>query len=99
MKKNPTHSKQKDNENTVEITTHNLREQDKEMYVLSRWAALFDAIDLIADTAADKNIPFDSLELNPLKIRDYVDSTSDIVMRKLLQEREELNTSLENRAM
>lgn len=86
-------------EEDVQVRTHNLREQDKEMYVLSRWAALFEAIDLIADTAAEKNIPFDNLELNPLKIRDYVDSTSDIVMRKLLQERQDTAVAkLENSA-
>lgn len=73
----------------VEVKVHALREDEKELYILSRWAALFDAIDMIADTAEEKNIPFDTVNLNPLDIRDYVDATSDIVMRKLLQEKQE----------
>lgn len=77
-------------EEAVEVRVHNLPEQEKELYILSRWAALFDAVDMIADTAAEKNIPFERVNLNPLDIRDYVDATSDIVMRKLLTEKEEM---------
>ncbi len=86
----PRKKQEKDTElEEIEVKVHSLREEEKELYILSRWAALFDAIDMIADTAEEKNIPFETVNLNPLDIRDYVDATSDIVMRKLLQEQQD----------
>lgn len=60
---------------------------NKELYSLSRWAALYESINMIADKAEEKKVSFENVELKPLKILEYVDSTSDIIMRKLLVEK------------
>lgn len=60
---------------------------NKDIYSLARWAALFESINMIADKAEEKQVAFEKIELKPLKILEYVDSTSDIIMRKLLEEK------------
>jgi len=62
--------------------------ENKELYSLSRWAALYESVNMIADKAEEKRMSFDRLELKPLKILEYVDASSDIIMRKLLEEKE-----------
>lgn len=73
-------------ENDIVIKTTSLKDGEKDIYTLSRWAALFESVNMIADKAEEKKLNFDSIELKPLKILEYVDSTSDIIMRKLLEE-------------
>ena len=48
-----------------EIFTHS---KNKKLYTLSRWAALYESINMIADKAEEKKIPFEDIELKPLKI-------------------------------
>ena len=64
-----------------------LIKNNKELYELARWAALYESINMIADKAEEKKVSFEKIELKPLKILEYVDSTSDIIMRKLLNEK------------
>lgn len=73
------------------IKTDNVFTQkpDRKLYALSRWAALYESVNMIADKADERKINFDKLELKPLKILEYVDAMSDIIMRKLLQEKAE----------
>lgn len=73
-------------ENNIVINTSSIKEGEKDIYALSRWAALYESVNMIADKAEEKKLNFDSIELKPLKILEYVDSTSDIIMRKLLEE-------------
>ena len=47
----------------------------------ARWIALYEAINYLADKAEDKGIKFDTLDLKPLKILDYIESTQDIILR------------------
>lgn len=75
-----------DTEDTIKIVTP-LIENNKEIYSLSRWAALFESVNMIADKAEEKQVSFEKIELKPLKILEYIDSTSDIIMRKLLDEK------------
>lgn len=78
-------------ENDIILGT-SLNKRDKKLYALSRWAALYDAINMIADKTEEKNISFERVELKPLKILEYVDATSDIIMRKLLEEKKSIKS-------
>lgn len=73
-------------EENINITTP-LIENNKEIYSLARWAALYESINMIADKAEERKVSFERIELKPLKILEYIDSTSDIIMRKLLEEK------------
>lgn len=56
-----------DTEDTIKIVTP-LIENNKEIYSLSRWAALFESVNMIADKAEEKQVSFEKIELKPLKI-------------------------------
>lgn len=73
------------------IKTDNVffQKPDRKLYALSRWAALYESVNMIADKADERKVNFDKIELKPLKILEYVDAMSDIIMRKLLQEKTE----------
>ena len=76
------------NNTTTNITIENtFKEKDKKLYVFSRWAALYEAVNIIADKTEEKQLSFEDVELKPLKILEYIDSTSDIIMRKLTEKR------------
>jgi hypothetical protein len=77
-------------EEDINITTPLLKD-NKEIYQLARWAALYESINMIADKAEEKKVSFEKVELKPLKILEYIDSTSDIIMRKLLEEKKNNN--------
>lgn len=68
---------------------------NQEIYSLARWAALYESINMIADKAEERNVDFNSVELKPLKILEYIDDTSDIIMRKLLENKKN-NNLIEN---
>lgn len=53
---------------------------------LSRWIALYEAVNMIADKAEEKNIPFEKVEIKPLAIYKYMESTEDITLKKILRE-------------
>jgi hypothetical protein len=74
------------NNNNIVLGT-SLNKQDKKLYTLSRWAALYEAINMIADKTEEKQMSFERVELKPLKILEYVDATSDIIMRKMLEQK------------
>lgn len=69
----------------INIKTSFDKTPNKKLYVLSRWAALYESINMIADKAEERQLPFEQVELKPLKILEYVDATSDIIMRKILE--------------
>ena len=58
--------------NTTETPTTN----KISLYEFARWAALLEAVDIIADKCKDKGIDFDSVEgmryIKPLDIQDFV---------------------------
>ena len=76
------------------VLKSSLNNHDTKLYALSRWAALFESVNMIADKAEEKQIPFENIELKPLKILEYVDATSDIIMRKLLEDYKKLQNNL-----
>lgn len=53
------------------------------LYELCRWSALEEAINIIGEKCEDSNINFDSIQLNPLDIMQYVDSATDKIYEKV----------------
>lgn len=53
---------------------------------LARWMALYEAVNLIADKAEEKSIPLENVEISPLDVRDYMQATEDIFLKKILEE-------------
>jgi hypothetical protein len=62
------------------------------LYEFSRWAALLEAVNIIAEKCEDKGIDFDSQEgmryIKPLDIQDYVNIRTDALMIKIKTARE-----------
>jgi len=59
---------------------------NKKTEELSRWIALYEAVNLIADKAEEIGKDFNRIQINPLKVREYMDSTVDIYHKKLLNQ-------------
>lgn len=57
----------------------------EEASVLSRWMALYEAVNIIGDKCDEKGIPLESINFNPLDIRDYMRATENIYLRKILK--------------
>jgi hypothetical protein len=57
------------------------------MYEFARWAALLEAVEIIAEKCNDRGIDFDSPEgmkyIKPLDIQDYVDNRTDMLVMKI----------------
>lgn len=59
------------------------------LYELCRWAALKEAVDVIADKCEERNIDFDKFnDLKPLDILNYVDSITDVLYDKVTKQNE-----------
>jgi hypothetical protein len=52
----------------------------------ARWIALYEAVQYIADKAEERNLPFEKIDIKPLKVLEYMDSTQDNILRKLLKQ-------------
>lgn len=61
-------------------------------YEFARWAALLEAVNIIADKCEDRGIDFDSPSgmkyIKPLDIQDYVDLRTDTLLMKIKTARE-----------
>lgn len=66
-------------------------EAQEKSLTLARWMALYEAVNLIADKAEEKQIPIEKVEFKPLEIKDYINSTQDIYLRKILKEDYKIN--------
>jgi len=62
------------------------------LYEFARWAALLEAVNIIADKCEDRGIDFDSpggiKYIKPLDIQDYVNIRTDALMIKIKTARE-----------
>ena len=62
------------------------------IYEFARWAALLEAVDIIAEKCEDRGIDFDSPEgikyIKPLDIQDYVNLRTDTLIMKIKTARE-----------
>jgi len=59
----------------------------------ARWIAFYEAVNIIIDNAEDKKIPLDKVVFKPLKIREYIESTQDLILRKLLKQEHNIDIS------
>lgn len=57
--------------------------EDMSTYELCRWAALKDAVDLIAEKCEERKLDFETFELKPLDILKFVDSLTDDLYNKV----------------
>ena len=66
-------------------------------FELARWYALYEAVNFIADECDQRRIDFSTVRLEPLHIRKYVEKTCDIFARKLDEDRNKLQKSIDMR--
>ena len=55
-------------------------------YELCRWASLKDAVDIVAEKCEEKKLDFNDFDLKPLDLLKYVDSMTDELYHKVMQE-------------
>lgn len=60
---------------------------------LARWIALFEAVNMVADKAEEKKIPFNKVDIKPLAIYKYMESTENIILNKILKDVYNINVS------
>jgi hypothetical protein len=67
--------------NTIEWweKTHN------EASMLSKWMALYEAVNIISDKAEEKGVAPEKIVYKPKAIKDYISSTEDIILNKILR--------------
>ena len=57
------------------------------VYEFARWAALMEAVDIIAEKCEDRGIDFNGIAgmkyIKPLDIQDYVDNRTDTLLMKI----------------
>jgi hypothetical protein len=61
----------------------------------ARWMALYEAVNIIADTAEQKGQSFKS-KLKPIAITKYIESTQDMYLRKILEQEYNFNFYFED---
>lgn len=54
--------------------------------ILARWISLYEAVNLIADKAEEKNIKLENVQFKPLDIYDYMSATENINLKRILKE-------------
>ena len=60
--------------------------EDMSVFEQSRWYALMEAVNIIADACDERHIDFDNIKISPLDIEKYIEGTCDIFARKILEE-------------
>lgn len=59
-------------------------------YSLCRWSALKDAVDIIAEKCEEKKVDFETFDIKPLDILKYVDTATDDLYNKVLNQEVEV---------
>jgi hypothetical protein len=67
----------------------------EESAMWARWIALYEAVNIIADTAEQKKQSFSS-KLKPIAISKYIESTQDMYLRKILEQEYKFNFYFED---
>lgn len=57
-----------------------------DLYTLCRWASLKEAVDIVGEKCDEREIDFETFDLKPLELLKYVDSMTDDLYNKILQE-------------
>ncbi len=65
-------------------------------FEISRWYALYEAVNFIADECESRGIDFESIRLEPLYIKKYVEKTCDIFARRLQEQRADAEKQVEH---
>jgi len=52
-------------------------------FEISRWIALFEAVNIVADKADDRNVDFKRVSIKQPAIENYIDKTCDNICRYL----------------
>ena len=58
-----------------------------DLYALCRWASLKEAIDIVGDKCEEKKIDFASFDLKPADLLKYVDTMTDSLYYKVINEK------------
>jgi len=58
-------------------------------FTLSRWAALMEGVNVIADKALDRGISLEEIEFKQPAISKYVESTCDTIAKNIEREKKE----------
>ena len=65
------------------------RVEDMSTFELSRWYALMDAVNVVADACEERGKSFDKMKISPLDITKYIESTCDTFAKKIEVEKHE----------
>jgi hypothetical protein len=57
-----------------------------DLYSLCRWASLKDAVDIVGEKCDARKIDFNTFDLKPLDLLKYVDSMTDELYNKVIQQ-------------
>ena len=82
-------SKIMNNTKTARTNTSSLNWWEKthsEASTMARWIAMYEAVNIVADKADEKNIAPEDVVYKPKAIQDYIEKTHPIILRKLLEE-------------
>ncbi|MDD4110039.1 MAG: hypothetical protein PHS54_00635 [Clostridia bacterium] len=60
--------------------------KDMSVFEQSRWYALMEAVNLIADECEERHINFNKIKISPLDIEKYIEGTCDIFARKIIED-------------
>jgi hypothetical protein len=64
----------------------NLNDIEKETLYLSRWIALYEAINIISEEAIQRKKNFNKLKLSAVKIKKYIGSVENHIQKKLMED-------------
>lgn len=63
----------------------------------AKWMALYEAVNLISDKAEERGVPFSQIELKPLAIHKYMESTENLFLRKILKQEHNIDVCFDNK--
>jgi hypothetical protein len=64
----------------------NWEDVQTEVSTLSKWMALYDAVNIISDKAKEKGMKGERVVYRPKAIKNFIKSTEDIYFKKILRE-------------
>ena len=71
---------------------------DMSTFEIARWQALMDAVEIIHEKCIDKKINFDKVDIKPLAVSKFIESTCDIYARNIERQRKQEQIIDQNRA-
>lgn len=75
---------------------NNFENIQKEATTWAKWMSLYEAVNIIADKAQEKNIPFSKIEIKPLEVYKYMEATENIFLRKILKDEYKIDVCYED---